>query len=264
MEVASTGFRTDLALLQQGGSVVEDQGDHLVVRTPDNPTFWWGNFILVLDLAEAPDGERWVECFRRTFPESEHLAIGFDGTTGTADDLRWWKEAGYGAEAGAVLAASAVHPPGRIRRDAELRPLDSDADWAGSVELRVRCRDLAGEAGFRAFAEAKAATYRRMSDKGTGRWFGAFLDGKVVSQLGVFSAGGGLVRYQTVETDPEYRRLGLAGSLVHHAGQYALDQLGDRLIIVADPGYHAVDIYRSVGFADIETQLQVERAPEGS
>lgn len=41
MEVRSLGYRTDLALLRLGGSEFEDRGDHLVVRTPHNPTFWW-------------------------------------------------------------------------------------------------------------------------------------------------------------------------------------------------------------------------------
>src|SRR5262245_53706707 len=52
MDIASLAFRTDLAMLEHSGSVVEDRGSHLVVRTPDNPTYWWGNFLL---LATAPE-----------------------------------------------------------------------------------------------------------------------------------------------------------------------------------------------------------------
>jgi len=37
MDIASLAFRTDLAMLEHSGSVVEDHGTHLVVRTPDNP-----------------------------------------------------------------------------------------------------------------------------------------------------------------------------------------------------------------------------------
>ena len=55
---------------------------------------------------------------------------------------------------------------------------------------------------------------------------------------------------------------GLAGTLVWQAGQYALDQLGARaLVILADPGEAAIRIYRSVGFTDRETQLSLQRAP---
>ena len=37
--VRSLGYQTDLALLQCGGSTICDHGDHLVVRTDDNPGF---------------------------------------------------------------------------------------------------------------------------------------------------------------------------------------------------------------------------------
>jgi hypothetical protein len=33
------------------------------------------------------------------------------------------------------------------------------------------------------------------------------------------------------------------------------------LVMVADPDYPAVRVYRSVGFEDSETQLQAERGP---
>jgi ribosomal protein S18 acetylase RimI-like enzyme len=82
--------------------------------------------------------------------------------------------------------------------------------------------------------------------------------------MGLFSAGAGLARFQSVETDPEFRRRGLAGSLVHHASRYGFDELGARtLVMVADPDYFAVDLYRAVGFVAAETQLQLERAPLG-
>lgn len=37
MDVRSLGYRTDLALLRYGGSEIEDRGDHVVIRSPDNP-----------------------------------------------------------------------------------------------------------------------------------------------------------------------------------------------------------------------------------
>jgi hypothetical protein len=43
---ASTlGYRTDLAILELEGGQVADRGDHLVIRTPGNPDYWWGNFL---------------------------------------------------------------------------------------------------------------------------------------------------------------------------------------------------------------------------
>ena len=47
MQVTSLGFRTDLALRALEGAEITDCGDYTVVRSPDNPTFWWGNFLLL-------------------------------------------------------------------------------------------------------------------------------------------------------------------------------------------------------------------------
>src|SRR6478735_6272256 len=88
MEISSLGNRTDLAMLERSGSEITDRGTHLVVRTPDNPTFWWGNFLL---LAEAPaDEERaadWLREFEGEFPQARHRAIAVDGTDGSLADL---------------------------------------------------------------------------------------------------------------------------------------------------------------------------------
>ncbi len=76
------------------------------------------------------------------------------------------------------------------------------------------------------------------------------------------SSTAGLARYQRVETHPEFRGRGLAGTLVWQVGRYGFDELGvQRLVMVADPAYLAVRIYRSVGFVDGAVMLQVERAP---
>ena len=47
MDIRSLGFRTDLRLLEMTGSEIEDRGTHLVIRTPANPTYFWGNFLLL-------------------------------------------------------------------------------------------------------------------------------------------------------------------------------------------------------------------------
>ena len=81
--------------------------------------------------------------------------------------------------------------------------------------------------------------------------------------ISAFSDGSGIARYQNVETHPAWRRKGLAGTLVWRTGRWALAELAARtLVIVADPGASAIRVYRSVGFADTETQIGFERPPQ--
>jgi ribosomal protein S18 acetylase RimI-like enzyme len=80
--------------------------------------------------------------------------------------------------------------------------------------------------------------------------------------MGLLSSGPGLARFQSVETDPHYRRRGLGGSLVHHVSRYGFGDLAARtLVMVADPDYFAIDLYRALGFVAAEAQLQIERPP---
>jgi ribosomal protein S18 acetylase RimI-like enzyme len=263
MRVRSLGYRTDLALLRLGGSEIEDRGDHLVVRSPHNPTHWWGNFLLLPAPPAADDVDRWLRAFATEFPEAGHVALGFDGTHGNVEDLSGFAERGLSVEGQAVMTATAVHEPPRPNRDAVCRALAGDDDWDQLVDLRMACIDAGHDPeAYRAFTVAKVATVRRLVEGGHGDWFGAFEDGRLQSGMGLFRAGADLARFQSVETRPEARGRGLAGTLVHHVSRHGFDVLGVRtLVMVADPDYLAIRIYRSVGFAETETQLQAEKPP---
>jgi predicted GNAT family acetyltransferase len=81
----------------------------------------------------------------------------------------------------------------------------------------------------------------------------------------VADAASGLARYQNVETHPDFRQRGLAGTLAWQAGRDALASLGaaGTLVIVADPDYVAISIYRSIGFTSVESCIGFQR-PEAS
>jgi len=263
VDLTSLGYRTDLALLALGGSVIEDRGDHVVVRSPHNPGHWWGNFLLLPAPPAAEQTDHWLALFADEFPDADHVALGFDGVDGTADALAAFAKRGLRVEGQAVMTATSVHEPPRPNRDAEYRALSSDTDWDQLVELRVSCIDEGLDPqSYREFAVAKVATVRRLVEGGHGAWFGAFEDGRLLSGMGLFGAGADLARFQSVETLPEARGRGLAGTLVHHAGGYGFSRLGARtLVMVADPEYLAIRVYRSVGFTETETQLQAEKPP---
>lgn len=260
MEIASLGFRTDLMVLELGGSEIERHERHVVVRTPANPTYWWGNFVLFADPVGAQELSGRLELFADAFPDAEHVAWGIDSTDGAAGDVEALVAAGFEVGRDTVLTASELRPPARTV-DAELRPLRGDADWRRAFELHVACADPADEAVTEEFLDGRVAAARALTERGHATWFGAFANGTMLSSLGIVSDGSGLSRFQAVETHPDARRRGLASALVHLAGQTALDGGATRLVIVADPDYHAIGIYRSLGFAETETTVQLTRRP---
>ncbi len=81
MHVHSLAFRADLALLELGGSEVDDRGDHLVVRAEANPNFYWGNFFLLAAPPPAGEVPDLLAAYDAEFPDRTHHAFGVDGTT---------------------------------------------------------------------------------------------------------------------------------------------------------------------------------------
>jgi hypothetical protein len=248
------------------GSVVEDRGEYLVIRSLDNPDFWWGNFLLLPTLAPG-SGPMWTARFEAEFPTARHVTLGVDvpedGTLDPAELI----SLGLDFEPSEVLTAGQLRPPPHPNTAATYRVLAGDDDWRQAALLRMAAaeQDTAEHAEFN---RARLASERALTEAGHGAWWGAFLDGQLVASLGVVPVGGpasgkpSVARYQNVETHPGFRRQGLAGTLAWLAGDSVLASgAAGTLVIVADPAYVAIRVYRSVGFAETERQYAFARGP---
>ncbi len=271
MDVTSLGYRSDLMMLRLQGSTVEERGDHLVVRSPHNPTYYWGNFLLLARPPAAGEADRWLEVFAASFPDAGHVVLGVDGTKGEVGDLETLTRRGFSVGRDTVMAATRVREPRRSNAVARCRMLSSDADWTQAVDLQMAQNDQLVQngdddghdpVGYRVYLEAKMQAARGMQDAGQGGWFGAFVDGQMRSGMGLFSDGAGMARFNSVDTHPDARGQGLAGTLVHHVSRYGFDALhATTLVMVADLGYSAIRLYRSLGFDDAEVQAGLESPP---
>ncbi|MBA2666709.1 MAG: GNAT family N-acetyltransferase [Trueperaceae bacterium] len=264
MRVQSLGLHTDLALHGWRGSV-RDRIDHLVVTDVENPDFRWGN-VLVFDAPPAADDfERWCDLFDASIgtpPWVPHRAFGWDGLDGDEGELAPFLAAGFERERGLVLAASRLAAPESANRDVRIRPLHGDADWAAARDgQRIAIEATGEEPAHERFITRLMAAYRRVVDAGHGVWWGAFDGDALVANLGVFKVGE-LARYQAVVTDPEYRRRGVASTLVHHAAEAARTVWGSELLLLeTEPEGPALGLYERLGFAPIEQRVGVCQYP---
>jgi len=259
VSIASVAWQTDVELCRQQGARVSEHADHVTVRTALNPTYRWGNFLLVTAPCAPDEVERWLERFGVAFPNAGHVAIGLD-TPATADETLTAFSAGLERETNAVLVNDAALPtPPTPPAAAELRAVLSDHDWRLAVDLRLANDDV-HEPGYREFLETQMRAIRGACEQGHGAWFGAFRDGAMLASLGIFAAGAGRARYAAVDTHPAHRRQGLARALLATAAAHARARLdAQELVILADPDYFAIDLYRSIGFRDCEKQVKFER-----
>jgi len=93
------------------GSKAEDRGDYLVVSTPQNPTYWWGNFLLLAQPPQPGEARKWLARFAEEFPAASHVALGIDVTEASMIDNRELIAAGLRMERSSVLIAAELREP---------------------------------------------------------------------------------------------------------------------------------------------------------
>ena len=254
--------------------VVERRDGYIAVRSPSNPTHYWGNF-LVFDAPPGPgDADAWEATFTAEFadePRIRHRLFGWDETTGELGAAREEFVAdGYLLDESVALVAGPgeLEPHPRENREIEIRALAADGDeelWRSVLELQVANRDQRhdDEARYRAYITRRLADLRALFRAGRGSWYAALTPaGEVAACCGiVVTEGRG--RYQAVDTAVPHRRRGIASRLLVEAARHAEAHHGARqLVIVADANYHALDLYESLGFARREHTFAVWRLPD--
>lgn len=252
MEIKSLGFKSELIFLEFDGEVV-DRGAFVVVKTPTNPGYYWGNLLIFGRPPIKGDFRKWTALFDSEFsgPETKHKTLAWDSPTNEVGDISEFLSANYRLDSTAVLSAKAdqIFRPAKYNDQIQIRELESDSDWREHIELQTST----GEAHLTrdqwlSFNTDQSVRYRKMIAADRGAWFGAYLDGKLVASMGLFHSKG-VGRYQMVATAIEHRRQGIAATMVYEVAKHAFQNWNVKdLVMCADPDYFAIKIYESVGF----------------
>lgn len=236
------GWWTDLEVARRSGARIAARDDCTVVKTPDNPSYYWGNYIVVPAQARPEAAQ---EIFAREFPQAKHQAIGLLGQPEHA-----WPD----VEATEVRARR--KPPTAPAVDGyTLRPLTGE-DW------RQAWHKETGDQGteYADFAWRRTQARQRMVAAGDARFLGVFEGDELVADAGIVMCGS-VARYQSVTTQPEHRGRGLASWLLADAGRWAQHHGADQWVILVDPDTPAARLYDHLGFSVVDHSYQVERLP---
>lgn len=258
------GWLTDVAVLRHSGAQIQGHADHLVVTSPDNPGYHWGNFLLVTDPETRNDARRWVELFGATFPDAHHLCIGLPAEP----DAVLWAACDLPVASDEVLSTS-TPPEARPAPDGySIQQLAAAGQWdaAAAADITENARSGAqpDDAAYRDFAMARVRTRAMLSSKGVAAFFGAFDGDECTSQLGIVlcgrdAQGREVARFQSVQTAFDHRGQGLAGHLVGVAARWAAGRGAQRWVIVTESDNPAGRLYRGLGFTPDTRSWQVER-----
>jgi hypothetical protein len=262
MQVKSLGYQTDLIFPRFDGEII-DRGDYLIILTPTNPDFYWGNFLLFANPPGRGDFDLWKQIFAEEIgwrPRIKHLAFGWDSPEGDLGQIEPFREAGFHLFQDVILTTPSVNRPPKYNSEVVVKPISSDWEWDQALQTLLMWPWPAGEADesdMAGFTAKEMERYRAMTRAGLGHWFGAFLGEQFTAGLGIFVEGT-IGRFQRVSTRPDFRRRGICSTLVYQVSCYAFEQMGvETLVMAADEDYFAARIYESVGFMPTERQVGV-------
>ena len=254
--------------------VLTRRDDHLVVRSPHNPGHYWGNLLLFDSPPRAGDGRRWTEAFEAEFADDRrvaHRTFAWEGVHGELGVAREeFVAAGYELEqmVGLIAGAEQLRRHPREHPTVRVRALDPAAGaderlWGQVVELQVASRDERFEEEMhRAHCRSRQSGSRALFGEGRGAWFVA-LDEAGAEVLGKLRCRAR--RWpRPVSAGRHGGRAQTPGHLLRLVVEAARLSGARLLVICADPGYHALGLYESLGFHAAERVAGVCLQPPAS
>jgi GNAT superfamily N-acetyltransferase len=229
------------------GSKITNYGDHLVVKTPHNPNYHWGNCILVMDAGSTRDSEKWIQRYSDVFPENQWLAIGLPEMPTSTEG---WIRQGVTLEQLDVLSTKTcpMQQPAPIGYTSRMF---THQDWETLIQKELA--DGLSEGGYEpqiieSFILETNSNRNHLVSSGKAAWFGAFFEDEMVANLGIIICGE-TGRYQSVETSAIHRRKGLASHLLGLAANWSMNQGCKNWVIVTQETNDAGRVYRRAGFS---------------
>ncbi len=246
--IRSLGMATDAMFAAFDGAVI-DRGDYVVVSTPKNPSFFWGNHLVVPHAPRVDDVEHWTNVFERELPHVKHRAFMCDRIDGEHFDYEPLRALGFIPDPTCVM-----------RLDGEPRGGGADivSLAAPPFDLLDACFSNDRKA-YRDFLRIQVDRYTAMIASGFGHWFAILEGGAPIATCGIFPHSLPCWRFQLVAVHPDHRKRGHAAALVASVCREARRDRPAPIIIGCVPGSDAQRIYTRIGFAALEHTIAIVR-----
>jgi GNAT superfamily N-acetyltransferase len=252
--ILSPAYRTDLLFAAFEGSIIHHEF-YTCIHTSARPDYFWGNY-LILHQNYSLGAKQAIHIYRTQFPKNHNrfITIGIDDEYQSHSFDRDMIESGFRIIRSEILECTI--PLSAQNPGVECRVLVSDNDYQQWVDVHSNELWYLDSDSQIPFLEKERDSLRSMAEAGYGWRFGAFIDNKLVAELGIYHDKQGLGRFNSVSTHRDYRNRGICSYLLHFAAHYAQIQAGiEKFIIVADAEYFARTIYRKAGFQLIGYQI---------
>lgn len=263
MPLRSLCLASDVLVLR-GQSQLEEFEDRFILRSPNEPDYWFGNCVIFKGAHIDPDTQ--IAQFRSDFPDARHVTLQWDvpnmERTAAFDAF---VDRGYEVDLSDVLVLNGPLNRSAVPDGIVIRPLTSDVDWQQATELQgiTGMKDRDHGPDYLPYIKTRMQVCRKQTETGFATWLGAFAGDQLVGDLGIY-ADARTARFQAVETRASHRRRGICAALVTAGVDWALAQYPNtKVVIVADPAGDAGRIYRRCGFELTETVIAAFKGSTG-
>lgn len=259
MKIKSLAYRTDLIYSEFEGTV-KNKENYLVIKTPSRPSYFWGNYILMKNAPQNESYKEWIDIYKSEFNKSEpnFMTFGIDSTDNHINNLEQFINNGFTIKSTSVLTSTILKYPKKYNSNIEIRQLNDDNDWKGWVDVHKNENWYLSKDSESAFLETQLVSTRKFTESYPGMRFGAFLNGKLVGDLGIYFSND-IGRFNSVSTHQDYRNKGICQTLLYESFKHVTEKCNiKKLVIVADNEYFALDIYKKAGFIETENQIGLE------
>jgi GNAT superfamily N-acetyltransferase len=255
----SLDWATDLEILRLTGSDIQEFADHIIVKTPSNPTYHWGNCLLVLDHSLVDQAQTWVSKFHQNFPQANWISIALPVLPKNTDD---WESQGIKLEPLEVLQINQLPKSFPLPSGYQVRALAGE-DWDLLAQKEIAENSISKmyePNDYEDFINQTNQMRKELCQKGKAAWFGAFSNDELVANLGIVvceTTG----RYQSVETHISHRRRGLASHLLGIAARWSADNGCVNWVIATEATNDAGRVYRRAGFESVVGSVNAYKPP---
>lgn len=254
---AQTNFLMDNFLAE-----TYERDEYFVIKTPNRPTYFWGNYILMKSPPVLGAFEKWIAIYEKEVGTRESLgfcSITFDYDPSKPFDTSDFTDNGFRVGVDKILVADKVYRPRKLNEDLVIKEYDLSNHIKDYVALHFDPDWIYGnESEQMEFITGQGNEFASLIKKRSAKRYGAFLDVKLIADLGIYWDDK-VVRFNSISTHSLYRRRGACSTLVYKVSKDLLEQFpAKKLVMQADEDYHAAGIYESIGFVQTDKVICLE------
>lgn len=252
MSIQSLGLKSSFIFYKES-SEIDRQEFYFVVKTRETPAYFLGNFILFDRQPKKEELEQWIEVFSKEFsdfPSVKNICLVWSHEMPVPAQGLGFSEKGFKLMTIITMVLTKPINQASSPSNAEIRQIEAKNEWAAVLDQQLLLKP--GDAQEDAYEETVRAAfkhYKNLAKKGSCKWMGAFVEGKLIGSLG-FMWEDNLLRFQKIVVDPCYRNQGVCTKLLQQACNYGFKDLGVQQIVVQakKDNQEAYKLYEKLGF----------------